>query len=390
MVQKNSIVLRSEQGFAMAGVLLVMILLAVVGSFSVLRSAIDVRSSAHFDTANRAFYAAESGVMHALGAMNGPGIINFQSDVVNRWDEYMASGPIGMPSDGRALYEVMVVADPADPRNGGWITAEGTAPLLARRTIRLDLRKGPFGGAPGAIHVAADDGVTSQFSGNAFGVDGNNYDRFGLPANDGIVVPGVSTRNDGVASTLRDSLNDTQSNNVLGTGYDAGTSTPSVLPVGGPGISDLAQFVDTLLNSGVHDLNLETVKQRNINADETFGTWDNPQITLMTANDVKLNGNAQGAGILIVEGSLTINGTLGFQGLVIVMGDTVIQKKPGDSTVTGTADILGSLWTGSLDLKVGGNADVNYCYECLENADTIGGQGGLIPRPMTVVAWGEV
>jgi hypothetical protein len=52
-----------------------------------------------------------------------------------------------------------------------------------------------------------------------------------------------------------------------------------------------------------------------------LGTVDNPMITFVE-NDLTLQGQASGAGILVVEGSYGTGGTPQFNGLVIVLGDT--------------------------------------------------------------------
>lgn len=378
-----------QAGFAMAGLLMVVLLLAAVGMFSVAHTALDTRSTAHYDTANRAFFAAESGVLHALSEINGPGVIHFQSDVVNRWGLYMGDELLTMPNDAKSGYTVSVTADATDPRGRGVMTAVGSGPLLARRTIQINLRKGALTGVPGTIHLAADDNVTAQFSGNAFTVDGNNHNRWGNTVNDGKIIPGISTRNEDNASEVVQSLSNNQKDNVKGTGFSTSPLTPSVLPVGGPGIDDLDQFVADLLTNPT----LVTTSTRNFNGNDVFGTMASPRVTYMTNPDVRLNGNAEGAGILIVDGSITINGTLDFLGLIIVRGDTIINATadPDDQTIVlGNATILGSLWTGNLAIRVGGSAAVQYCFECLSMVDTMGGQTGLIPRPMQVASWGEV
>jgi len=379
---------RDERGFAMAGLLLVVMILAVVSSFSVVHTSLDTRSTAHYNTGNRAFYAAESGLMRALNSINGPKVIDFQADIVGRWAELLGSGAFGMPSDGQSGYSITVQADAANPRDRGVITAVGTGPLLARRTIRVTVGKSGFWGAPGTIHIAADGGVSSQFTGNAFEVDGNNHDRFGTLTGDGSQVPGISTRTGDIANSVASSLNNQQKDNVRGTGFSNSPLTPSVIPAGGPGVDDLDAFVaDLLTNPSLFQTNT-----KKFNGNDTFGTLANPQVTYMTNANVTLNGNAQGAGILIADGSIKINGTLDFTGLMIVRGDTVINytgSATDDTIVLGNATILGSLWTGNLQIKVGGSAIVDYCNECLQLVDEIQGQSGLIPRPMSILAWGE-
>lgn len=380
---------RDDRGFAMAGLLLAILVLTIAGTYSVMHSAIDTRITGHYDTGNRAFYAAESGLMHALNSMNGAGVLNFQSEVANRWDVLLGSGWFALPSDPKSGYSVAATADAANPRDRGVLVSTGRGPLAARRAVQMTLGKGAYAGPPGAIHIAADTGVTSTFNGNAFEVDGNNRNRFGALVNDGRVIPGISTRNSQVANSVANSLNHLQKDNVRGSGFSLSPLTPSVMPAGGPSVEQLDYFVAELLTNPT----TFTTSQRNFNGNATFGTLAAPQVTYMTNPDVRLNGNASGVGILIADGSINISGTLDFTGLVIVRGDTVINETgttADGTTVLGNATILGSLWTGNLSIRVGGSAILDYCHECLMLVDSFGGQANLMPRPMTVLSWGEV
>lgn len=372
----------------MAVVLLLLVGLTM-GAGSLVVSTIELRSSSHFDTGNRAFAAAEGGLLHALSTMNDVGVVQFQQDVVNHWDTLYGPAPKTMPATPSLSYQVAVAADPADPVNRGTITSTGFSPLQGLRTVRASISKGSFSGAPGAIYLAAD-AVTSQFTGNAFNVDGNDHDMFGAPVAGGIAKPGIATRNDTVTAGVVNSLSDAQKDNVEGLGFSLSPLTPSVLTGSGPSLDDLDQIVGHLLAlpSGV-----VTTSQQSFNGSDVFGSRAAPQVTHMTGSDVRLNGNASGAGVLVVDGSLTINGTLDFIGWIIVRGDTIINATgdPSDDTVVlGNANVFGSLWTGHLQIKVGGSAIINYCDACLRLIDTVGGAPNVLPRPMRITAWQEL
>src|SRR4029453_4119084 len=154
---------------------------------------------------------------------------------------------------------------------------------------------------------------------------------------------------------------------------------------GGPSVDDLDQIVNHLLSlPGV-----ETTNEKNFNGNDVFGTVASPKVTHMTRNDVSLNGNATGAGILIADGSITINGTLAFIGWIIVRGATVINAPGGhdDTTqVTGNATIVGSLWTGALNIQVGGSAIIDYCDACLRLVDNMDNPNGPPPNPIQVLS----
>ncbi|GIW39669.1 MAG: hypothetical protein KatS3mg076_0246 [Candidatus Binatia bacterium] len=372
-------------------VLLVLLLLLTAGTGALFHSTQEIQSVAHYHTGNQALFSAEAGLLHALNAMNRMGVVSFQTDVANRWSEVFGASLKSIPGYTQLQYEVTVAADPAFPTDRGTVTAIGLAPRNARRVLLAVVQKGSSASGQGAIYLAADS-VQSQFTGNAFDVDGNDHDQFGNLVPGGPVLPGIATRNDGVTNSVKGSLSDQQKDNVKGLGFTPDPLNPSVLTTGGPSVADLDRIVENILSNHpdvVYD------NRSSINGNVTFGTVQNPQITYLTADEVKIkaNGNASGAGILIVDGSITINGNLDFVGWIIVRGETVINgpNSADETTVLGNATILGSLWTGDLDIKVGGSAIVNFCEFCINLADQTGsGSMSNVPKPVQVVSWQEV
>lgn len=387
---------RCERGSALVATLLILVLMLSMGTAAQLYSVFDLRSTTHYATGNQAFYAAESGILRALNTINTMGVVDFNTDVVQRWNTVFTPNPQTLPGFGQFAYSVTVAADPLQPAARGVITANGTAPANSSRVLRAAVKRNAGSDGRGAIYLAAD-AVDTRFTGNAFEVNGNDHDQFGGLVPGGIVEPGIATRNDTVTSGVKNSLNDQQKDNVLGLDFTLVPLNPSVVTVNGPSVADLDRIVDQILT---RNPNVVNVGNSNINGNVTFGTVANPQITRMTASEVKLhaNGNASGAGILIVDGSIIINGTLDFVGWIIVLGDTVINGSGGagqgtggidETTVQGSATILGSLWTGDLSVRVGGSAIVDYCQFCMTLADGAG-VGGNIPGTMQVVYWEEV
>ncbi len=377
----------TPRGSAMVATLLLLVMLAAVGGASMLFSAVDLKATSHYATGNQALYTAESGIQHALSSMNVIGVLNFNNDVVQRWNALYGDGTKTVPGYSMYSYQVTVAANAADPMNLGTITSTGSAPLQAQRTVRVVVRRTGIGAGTGAIHLAADT-VTSQFDGNSFLVDGNDHDQFGTLKAGGIARPGISTRNDAVTSTVTNSLSSTQMDNIQGAGFSLNPLTPSVLTTGGPSTDDLNRMYNEITTvPGVYNDNSNVF---NNGTTSTFGTLASPQITRLTNTDVTVNGNITGAGILIADGSVNIKGTIDFIGWIIVRGSTIIHTQTADgTTVLGNAVIRGSLWTADFDVQVGGSALVQFCEECLslmENAGT----GGTIPRPMQVTSWSEL
>ena len=389
--------LHTDGGFALVPTLLLLILFSTLAAGALMVSGSDLRSTAHYRTGNEAFFAAEAGILHALSAMNTRGVQSFQATAApTNWQTLYGAAVKTIPNYAQFRYQVAVAPDATDPHNAGTLSVTGFAPLEAQRSLQVALARANTGGSPGAIYLAADALDSIEFKGDRFSVDGNDHTTLGALHADGPQKPGISTRNDGVTHQALHELNSTQRDNVQGLGYvpPAGSTpaTPSVLTTGGPSIDDLDAIMQTILgNVGAGAV---TTSQNSFNGNDTFGTLATPQVTRLTGSDVQLNGNATGAGILIVDGSLVVNGTLDFVGWIIVRGDTIINAvgDPDNETfVLGDATIRGALWTGHLKVEVGGSAIIDYCDACMTLADTTGThQVGNVPRPMTVVSWQEV
>ncbi len=434
-----------ERGYALAGILVLMLLGLVLGSAGLTAASLNTKSAAHYDTGNQALYSAESGALHAIGTINTTRVINFEQDIANRWTELFGDPTKDFPSDANIGYQVALAADPANPKNAGTLTITGSAQLAARRVLQIGLAKDDFAGSPGAIYLA-NDVAEMTFNGNAFGVNGNDHDRFGNPSGSGITKPGISTRQDSVAEGVANSLSAGQKDNVLGEGFSTAPLSPSVLNTGGPSVGDLDQFVTDLLQTLIPAAGSSNLTQSDLlaapscpvdvddcsvysptlttysldggttytktttddgnllslsdgttylestktswNGNDTLGTLDNPQITHIDASDVHMLGNASGAGVLIVDGSLTIRGSFDYVGWIIVRGKTTVDS---ESTLSGDATVTGSLWTSQLELGLGGSMLVDYCHECLQMIDSISPTNdNALPRPMRIVSWQEV
>ena len=387
---KTTHTMDDERGFALIATLLLMLLMITLGSAAILYSSFDLKATNHYNTGNQAMYSAEAGLQRALNAMNSLGVVDFNRDVVQRWSTVFGPSTQTLPGYNKFSYQVTVVADATKPSSRGTITATGFAPSNAKRVIRGTVQKSGIGEGRGALYLAADS-VSTQFSGNGFNIDGNDYDQYGKLVAGGAMAPGIATRNDRVTSSVKSALNTQQKDNVRGEDFSLNPLNPSVVTTNGPSVSDLDQIISSILTNPY----VVNYSDSSLNGNTSFGTVGSPQITHLTNSDVtiKANGNASGAGILIADGSITINGRLNFTGWIIVRGDTIINDGyDGDSTtVLGNATILGSLWTGDMVVKVGGSAIIDYCTYCLSLIDNVpGANSGYFPKAMVLVSWEEV
>jgi len=355
-----------------------------LGAFALQFSALDAKIANNHITGTEALDVAEAGLLHALTTMNRIGVTNFNSDVVQRWGTLFTPNPKSMPNTPQLRYQVQLAAG-ADPANIGTITVTASGNSRSQRIVVARVRRAVIFDGRGALYLA-DDSAGTKFSGSAFEIDGNDHDLAGSLVAGGVVKPGIADRNDTVTADVIGSLDNNQIDSVRGLGYSLDPHTPSVITGGGPSVADLDQIIaDILARPGVQTTNDSTI------TGGTFGDINHPQITHLTASDVNFNGNVSGCGILIADGSIQINGSADFIGWIIVKGETQVNAtKTDDSIVLGNATIRGALWTGDLNVKVGGSAIIDYSGAALQLADGINNGGNPVPKPMAVTSWTEV
>ena len=378
---------KNERGIAMAICLFVMAMLSGVTAAALSMSRSDLAMSRNYRSASQGLSAAEAGIFHAQQIINQVGVINLYNDVIRGASGYTFFFSRPMTQETRFAYNVKIVQDPyhAGNPNRGLMTSTSTGADNAVRQVKAFVIKSDIPNAPpGALYLATDQETDATFRGDTFLVSGNDVNYSDNQAGTKPAVPGLTTRNEANAQEARDSLNNSQKDNIRGMGFIPGDpATPSILAGLGPSTAQISQLITDLLA-------LPHVTNNNhlINGIQTFGTEANPQITYFDNSDgVHIaNGNASGAGIMIVEHSLTITGSLDFKGLIIVRGETDV------SQITGHALVWGSIWTTDFDVTVGGNADVQYSSEALIRLANNAGGGGTtaLPAPVKIYAWRDV
>jgi hypothetical protein len=377
---------RDARGFSLFSVLLIVVLLATMATGALIVSNVGLRSSVHYRTGHQAFYAAESGALHALGTINGRGVQDFSADIAapENWSRLFSPGQFTLPSDAASSYIATVAADATDPLNRGSITAVGNGPLEAEHVLTVRLRKGILADQ-GALYLANDNVDASFGARDQFEIDGNDHNMDMTLNPSGPLRPGISTRNDTVRDQAKAELSDPQKMKVKGLGFSLDPLDPSIMTTGGPTVTDLDQIVNYILNN-----NPVTEVGDAVMPSGSYGTIDAPQVTHLTNAKTRLDGNMTGAGILIADGEFTINGSANFIGWMIVRGPTILESgvNPDGTLVDGNATIVGSLWTGDLVVQVGGSAIVDFCETCMNLAD-VTGNGGNVPRVMSVASWQE-
>ena len=365
----------------MAIALFTLMVFIVLAATSSLIASSDVRATRDARGGSQAHFAAESAIAEALQRVNAPGVVNFQNDVVGQWAGLWGAGTHTFGPVSGCTYTVTPVASATDPTNAGRLIAtangrESVHNVVVANVVRSDIPST----APGAIYLANDQATNATFKGDAFSIDGNDHNYTG-GAGPAPPVPGLSTRNDTNRQEAVASLDAGQKDNIRGLGFSNSPLTPSIMTSpAAPSIAQMNQIIDDLLALP----SVVPYGDNNINGHADFGTNAAPQISHFTNTDgvtIKANGDASGAGIMIVEGDLTIQGNLHFNGLILVRGRTSVQV----TEVIGNATLYGSLWTQDIDLNVGGSAIVNYSTQALALANQVGGTHPL-PSPLKVLS----
>jgi hypothetical protein len=375
---------RGQEGVALVLALFATAALIATGTASLMIGTSDVNASRNYKGAAQVHLTAESGLSRALQAINDDGVVTYQGDVVNDWTNYLGTSWHQMAPLPGFTYRVTPALDAGDPAGRGRLVSSARGPDGLQSTVVANLSRLvlPFE-SPGVIYLAQDNPTNATFVGNAFFVDGNDYNMNGTPGPNP-PVPGIATRNDTNTAETIASLNALQLDNVRGAGFSWG---PPIIPSvrtspSSPNVAQVNQIIATLLA-----LPHTEFTDYRINGNFTFGTEASPQITHFTNEDgitIKGNGNAQGAGIMIVDNNLTIQGNFSFRGLILVGGSTTVQYD-WETGLTGNALLLGSIWTTELNLKVGGSALALYSSQALTLADNLVPDWGM-PAPMQVTS----
>jgi hypothetical protein len=296
--------------------------------------------------AQRAQDAAESGIHHLLGALAGPGRFRVLAD---RRLEGVLEGDEG--SDAALRYEVTLapagkdacdndldgLADEEDEKDMYEATSTGRADRIAK-TIRVTLLaryRAPS--MPSAAYIA-DPMADLRLAGNAFLISGEDVDLAG--AKTGELVPGIGVAGDPKA--IKGQFGSAQDDNVVGVG--GGFSVYQVDQIDfNPLIEDAVRSTNVRLMPG-------TVQQPSQPGE--WGTLETPAI-LFGAGDIKISGGGGGAGILVVDGNLTISGSFEWHGLIITRGQIAFAGGGGSKRVVGGVVVERDVISGT-DSKTGG------------------------------------
>ncbi len=244
--------------------------------------------------------------------------------------------------------------------------------------VEAEADRVPFYPGPGAMYLSG--GTVAALKKNAITgsieINGKDHDLNGdtIPGASsvpGIAVDGATQRNDVVNMITKNTINQ-----VLGSG-----GTPSVQAISNE--VDWAEYAQLLADNPDILINTQEKMDSVLGKKEPWGTVADPKVTFING-DIHLNNSltASGCGILVVNGSLEINGTFDYKGLVVAFKNTTIDIK-----LNGNGSILGSLVVAGNQINVevaNGNFDVLYSTQALALIDNL-----LTTKRFSILSWWE-
>jgi len=233
--------------------------------------------------------------------------------------------------------------------------------------------KVPLHPGPGAMYLSSGTvaGLKKNAINGSIEINGNDHDLDGNLTGVGS-VPGIAVDGETQKNSVLDMITKNTIDQVLGSG-----GTPSVAAITNE--VDWAEYAQLVADNP--DILIDT--QEKVKEVNTWGTVIDPKVTFVNG-DIKINNSqaASGCGILVVNGNLEINGGFDYTGLVIAFKETTIDIK-----LNGNAQILGSLVVAGNEINVdvsSGNFNALYSTEALNLIATL-----LVTKRFSILSWWE-
>jgi len=403
----NSLIfLKDESGVALVTGLVILVLLTAIGTYAINMTEIDQSLSANLKTSKQAFYVADAGIEWGRQQVRASTAI--PPLPAN------STQPLSMDTNTvPGTYTVSFTITPTTPAFEYTVAVQSVGTVgNASKTVQAVVTK-TYDLSDSAITLRGNE-ADSSFTGNAFSVDGRDYDHVTGALTGGTTQYGITVPSQALKTVVDNALSSQQKDNVIGTGGTGTTASIGVstaLPS-----STVTSLGDALCNAApaANKFNTPNNGSFSISGNNTWGTRASPQIYCVTGvgtpgnMSMDVHGNFSGAGVLVVQSAdLVINGAFHFEGLIIVTGQKVGFGLLGG----GNKDIYGSVIineTGSdgaairmeelqgMEEELQGAAHVLYSRSALNiarqlmPADALSSVIGTLPSTVQQVSWSEV
>jgi hypothetical protein len=306
-----------ESGFTFVTGLVMLVLLTGLGTYAINMTQVETALSASLKTSKQAFYLADAGLERGRGLVATSTALPPAPATTTQslgTGGYTVSFPNVFPAGPAYDYTVTVRAV------GTVGTASKTLQTLITKSYTL---------ADAAITIRGNE-ADSTFTGNAFAVDGRDYNHVTTALTGGAEQYGITVPNAARLANVDGALSAQQKDNIMG---KAGTATTASIGVSATLPSGtVTSLADALCNAAPlsNKFTIPLLGSYSPPNNATWGTRASPKIHCVTGvgvpgtMSVDVHGNFSGVGVLVVRNSdLVINGAFHFEGLIIVTGDKV-------------------------------------------------------------------
>jgi hypothetical protein len=348
--------LQNESGVALVTGLVIMVLLTAMGTYAIHMTEIDETLAGNLKASKQAFYLADAGL---------------------EWGRQQVLVSTALPpvpanstqSLGGGSYAVTFgVVSPA-PAFSYTVTIQSVGTVgNASKTLQAFVTK-TFDLTDGAITIRGNE-ADSSFTGNAFSIDGRDYDHVAGALSGETVQYGVSVPNAARQANVNNALSAQQQDNIIGKavpGLTASIGVSSWLPPSS--VDSLGDALCSAAPAANKPPDIPTNGSYSPPANANWGTRASPQVYCVTGvgdagtMSMDVNGNFSGVGVLVVrDADLVINGAFHFEGLIIVTGAKVGFGLLGG----GNKDIYGSVIINEMDRD-----GPSYREEVLQGASNV-------------------
>ena len=272
------------------------------------------------------FYTAEAGVQRAMTHLqtisldtalssNSGNLFNGPQDIAGGTYEVIVTDNDDGDSDTAVDADGIIEATATGMYHG----AESTVKVVIQSGVTLNM-DGAVGlyGPPGAdFSIEMDDNTI--IDGNDWALPADHNCTFGAACDGTCLTCAGTAPMPGIYAPEAPNITKVRAGATID-GED--TASFGTLSIDDTGAGQTATDVETLMGELEVSADATIIGQTTISADQTFGTRDNPQITVIEGGptQTRFSGDIRGAGVLIVKGETDFDGDIHFEGLIVLYG----------------------------------------------------------------------
>jgi len=410
----------NQKGIVLPVALVFLVVLGVMGGAAVMMTKTDIRISGNYKNSETAFYVAEAGIENAREALRA---LNAASGIKNAFSDELAgvtgsngvldgytSGTDDVPllngtTLGNGTYTVYLTNDSVegslnltDSNQTVTLTSVATGPNGSNATIESTVKTFDLFPPPGSITLLGSGASFIGNMSNAKNLHGDDQCGSGTPK------PVIAVTDSADVPSIKASINSSKpgtyhTKDSFGNPVDAETDPDAITKmISSSTLTSINSNYGINLNDA-HSLNNFVTELKQLADTVASGGTDANSVYVGVPGDTRIvvvdgdfNLNESGAGILLVTGELTFQGTITYDGVILVFGEGSMKRQGGgNNTIKGgilIADTLGPdgiagtaddvLGPPSLNTSGGGQSNIIYCSTVIDDM-----LGGIPPRPIS-------